>query len=194
MAYQVDFAELKQRFTIEQVAEKLGLTLKRSGQTLRGECPVCKDSGHRDLAVTPGKGFFCWRAKQGGDLIALVAHVRECDVKDAARWLDAGTSSRGTSVPSKKEPVPGTEGERGMKALDYLEAAHPAVEALGFAPEIAAALGIGYAGRGTMKGNVLIPVRLEDGTLAGYVGVSDIETIPETWHGIENNVVRLKRA
>src|SRR4051812_10458431 len=95
VAYAIDFAELKQRFTIEQVAQKLGLVLKPSGATMRGECPACKDSGHRDLAVTPGKGFFCWRAKQGGDLLQLIAHIKGCEVKEAAGWLDGGTSSRG---------------------------------------------------------------------------------------------------
>ena len=193
MAYQIDFAELKSRFTIEQVGQKLGLVLKQSGATMRGQCPACK-GGNRDLCVTPGKGFYCWGAKQGGDLLQLIAHVRQCEVRDAARWLDAGTSSRGTSVPSKKETVPRTDEERGMRALEYLEPAHPAVEALGFSAEDAAALGIGFAPRGTMRGNVLIPIRLPDGTLCGYAGVTDIAALPEKWQGIETNVVRLKTA
>jgi hypothetical protein len=184
MAYKTDFAELKQRFTIEKVADLLGLTLKPSGQTLRGECPACNDSGHRDLAITPGKGFFCWRAKQGGDLIQLVAHIRACEVREAAEWLDR-TSSREPSP--RKGTVPRTEPERGMKALDYLEADHPAVEALGFAPEIAVALGIGWAATGTMKNHVLIPIRLEDGAIAGYIGVEEIATLPKQWH-IDTNV------
>lgn len=193
MAYAIDFAEIKSRFSIEQVAEKLGLVLKASGKTMRGQRPACK-GGHRDLCVTPRKGFYCWGTKQGGDLLQLIAHVRQCEVKDAARWLDGGTSSRGTSVPSREGTVPRTDEERGMRALDYLEPEHPAVEALGFAPEDAAALGIGYASRGTMKGNVLIPIRLEDGTLTGYVGVQDVTALPEKWQGLEHNVVRLKTA
>lgn len=191
MAYSFDFAEIKSRYTIEQVADKLGLVLKSSGKTHRGPCPACK-GGSRDLCITPGKGFYCWGVREGGDLLQLIAHVRQCEVKDAARWLDGGTSSRGTSVPSKKETVPRTEEERGMRALEYLEATHPAVEALGFEPEEAAALGVGYAPCGTMKGNVLIPVRLPDGTLCGYVGITDA-VLPAQWHGIETNVVALKR-
>src|SRR5688572_10518850 len=100
MAYAIDFAELKTRFTIEQVAQRLRLVLKPSGKTMRGQCPACK-GGNRDLCVTPGKGFYCWGVREGGDLLQLIAHVRQCDVKDAARWLDGGTSSSGTSVPSK---------------------------------------------------------------------------------------------
>lgn len=192
MAYQIDFAEIKSRFTIEQVAEKLGLVLKASGKTMRGQCPACK-GGHRELAVTPGRGFYCWDAREGGDLLQLIAHVRGCEVMEAARWLDGGTSSREYSS-SKKETVPGTDEERGMRPLEYLEPEHPAVEALGFTPEDAAALGIGYASRGTMKGNVLIPIRLADGTLTGYVGVQDIMALPAQWQGLEHNVVRLKTA
>lgn len=192
MAYKVDFAEIKARFSIEKVADMLGLTLKPSGATMRGPCTACKDSGHRDLAITPGKGFFCWRAKQGGDLIQLVAHIRACEVKEAAEWLDRTSSPETRS--SKRNTVPRTEPERGMKALDYLEPDHPEVEALGFAPEIAVALGIGWAATGTMKNHVLVPIRLEDGTLCGYLGVDDIACLPKQWH-IETNVTRLpKRA
>ena len=55
---------------------------------------------------------------------------------------------------------------------DYLEPEHEAVQALRLTPECATALGIGYAGRGIMKGRVLIPLRTADGTLAGYAGFS----------------------
>ena len=37
----VNFNELKERFNIEQVAQLLGLELKRSGDAFRGPCPAC---------------------------------------------------------------------------------------------------------------------------------------------------------
>ena len=44
-----------------------------------------------------------------------------------------------------------------------------------------------------MKGLVVIPIRLEDGTLAGYVGVTEIERLPPNWHGLPTNVTRFPK-
>jgi len=63
-----------------------------------------------------------------------------------------------------------------------------AVEALGFAAEDAKALGIGYCPKGIMRGTLAVPVRLEDGTLAGYLGITDAK-LPPRWHGIPSTVV-----
>ena len=185
MAY-VDFSELKTRFTIEKVAELLGLQLKQSGQALRGPCPVCQSGGDRAIVITPAKGvFFCFASREGGDLIQLAAHIRKVDVKDAAAWLDSGI------VPSKKEgsgnQVP-PKGNSSLEPLAYLENEHVAVEALGFAAEDAKALGIGYCPKGIMRGTVAVPVRLTDGTLAGYIGITDAK-LPPRWHGIPSTVV-----
>ncbi len=185
----VDFNELKQRFKTEKVAELLGLQLKQSGQALRGPCPACQSGGERAIVITPAKGvFFCFAAREGGDLIQLAAHIRKCDVKDAAAWLDGGT------VPSKKEDSREPSSPKGNSSLAYLEHDHVAVEALGFTAADAKALGIGYAPKGILRGTVAVPVRLEDGTLAGYIGITEAK-LPPRWHGIATNVVPLpKRA
>ena len=182
----VDFKELKARFNIEQVADLLGIPLKRSGDALRGPCPACDSGGERAVVVTPAKSvFYCFAGKEGGDILSLVAHIRKCDVKEAARWLDGSQESR---------PQPTATGNPGLKPLD-LEHDHPAVVALGFEPEDAHQLGIGFAARGIMKGLVAIPIRLPTGELAGYVGVEEIAKLPPRWHGITTNVVALpKRA
>jgi hypothetical protein len=190
----IPFDELKKQFTIEQVAQLLGLTLKKSGEAYRGPCPSCGSGGDRAIVITPTKGvWYCWAAHEGGDLIALAAHMRKTDMKGAAAWLarDSDNSSRDKSP---KGTVRSTDPEHGLKPLD-LEHEHPAVEALGFTPGDAQALGIGYAGRGIMKGLVAVPIRLEDGTLAGYIGVQEIAKLPPRWHGIATNVLPLpKRA
>src|SRR6266567_4703088 len=190
----VDFADLKTRFTIEKVGELLGLQLKHSGQAFRGPCPACASGGDRAVVITPAKGvFFCFAAREGGDLIQLAAHIRKCDVKEAAAWLDGGT------VPSKKEgsrePVsPKGTVPNSLAPLDYIEHDHIAVEALGFTADDAKVLGIGYAPKGIMRGLVAIPVRLENGTLAGYIGITEAK-LPPRWQGIASSIVRFpKRA
>jgi hypothetical protein len=81
--------------------------------------------------------------KVGGDQIALVSHVKGMSQKDAAALMlgQAGPGTvtstvRGTSTVQDKFPP-----------LDYLEADHITVEALGLSQETAEALGIGYARR-----------------------------------------------
>ena len=183
----IPFDELKQRYTIEQVAQRLNLTLKKSGETFRGPCPACGSGGERAIIITPSKGlFYCWAAHVGGDLIALAAHIRKTEAKGAAAWL-AGNSDNSSGDKFPKGTVPRTEEERGLKPLE-LEHDHVAVETLGFSAEDAATLGIGYANRGIMRGHVAVPVRLEDGTLAGYIGITEAK-LPPRWHGINSGVV-----
>ena len=179
-----DFKTLKERFTIEKTAELLGLQLKRTGDALRGPCPACQSGGERAIVVTPGKAvFFCFAAREGGDLIQLAAHIRQCDVKDAASWLDGSSDTRPRSpAPPEKGIAPET-----LAPLGYLEPDHVAIEALGFAAEDARALGIGYAPKGILRGTIAIPIRLADGTLAGYIGITEAK-LPPRWHGIPGAV------
>ena len=80
----VDFAKLKQEVTIEQVFPMLDLDLKRKGDQYRGECPVC-DGTDRSFVVTLSKqAWYCFGCRKGGDLISLVAHVRDVGLRDAA--------------------------------------------------------------------------------------------------------------
>ena len=196
----VDFDDLRQRFSIEQIAQLLGLQLTRRGDQLRGECPACKSGGERALTITPTHrckngaigAFYCQVEKQGGDSIQLIAHIRGTDVHKAASWLD------GNSVNSKRPrdsgTVPRTEAERGFKPLDYLEPDHDAVTiGVGFSAEIAQELGIGYAPRGILKGTVAIPIRDESGELRGYIGINEA-TLPASFKPVDSKVVPLKRA
>lgn len=184
----IDFAELKERVSIADAGERLNLRLSVSQNQLRGPCPRCKSGGDRALAITPAKNlFFCFADKKGGDQIQLAAHIRDESTKDAAEWLggkvqDKGTST-GTSTVNRKDHA-----TSGFAALDYLEPEHDAVLAVGFDPVIAKALGIGYAVKGMMRGTVAIPLRLEDGSIAGYIGVTEAK-LPTKWHGIDTNII-----
>ena len=96
----IDFAEIKGRVTELQVTDMLGLQLKKSGATWRGHCPICENKNQRALAVTPGKGWYCHGdCKSGGDVIELVARVREITQREAA--ISIGTEF-GIIKPEKK--------------------------------------------------------------------------------------------
>ena len=171
----VDFAEVKANNPVADVADRLGLELKKSGNQLRGKCPS-GEGGERAFVVTPSKGvWYSFALEKGGDVIALVSLVNGCSAKEAAHFL-TGT------VPQEKRTLrQSDEGkERGFRPLEYLDPDHAAVEALGVSSEDATALGWGYAPRGILRGKVAIPIRTEDGTLAGYIGVEEA-VLPPKW-------------
>jgi len=172
----IDFQQIKERVSIEKAADYLGLQLKPSQHQLRGPCPACKTGGDRALALTPSKGlFYCFAAEQGGDCIKLVAHIHSIKQQDAAQELfDTFTAPRQPATIPQPQPARGT-----LEPLDYLEAEHPAVETVGFDLETAKSLGIGYAGKGIMRGTVAVPIRDETGGLLGYIGVTEARLPPK---------------
>lgn len=167
----VDFNTVKEKVTLLDTVNLLGLELTKRGETYRGQCPVCPNSSERALVVTPGKGWYCFTGKVGGDQIGLVSHIKGLPAKEAAQFL-AG------DVPKETAPKKSSEG---FKALDYLDAEHPSIVALGLSPEDAKTIGCGYAPRGIFKGKVVWPVRLQDGKLAGYIASEDVE-LPPKWN------------
>lgn len=196
MAKFIDFAELKQKVSIEQVVQMLGLQMKPSNNQLRSACPSCKAGGDRALVITPGKSaYYCFAQQKGGDQIALASHILGVQVKDAAQEIASrmgltGTSTVGTSPRQElPESESGKETQK-LQPLAYLEHDHPAVEAVGFDSEVAKALGVGYAGKGIMRGTVAIPVRDDLGNLLGYVGVTEAR-LPPAFTG---NVIKFPKS
>ena len=190
----VDFSALKDAVSFERAMELLDLKLKRSGNQWRGPCPACTRAGDRALVITEGRGFYCWGVKAGGDQIALTGHILSMNAKQAAQELAERAGLNQSREPDRSRDRPrergGSEqGEKTLEPLSYLEHDHPAVDAVGFDPEFAAAHGIGWAGKGVARGHVLIPFRDEHGNLLGYVGVT------EAWLPAEfrNKVVELKK-
>jgi DNA primase len=192
MSAYIDFAAIKQRVKIEDVAAWLNLDCKVSNNQLRTACPACRTGGPRALAITPHKAsYYCFAEGSGGDLIKLASHILGVGQRDSAQQIAEhfGLLDREEApAPRQTRQEPRSEA---FGPLDYLEADHPAVEAVGLDKATAEALGIGYASRGLMRGTVAVPVRLEDGTLAGYIGITDAR-LPKQWH-LQPKVVPLKR-
>jgi DNA primase len=193
-----DFQVIKERVTIEEAAQSLGLQLTKSGAQFRGPCPACQTGGPRALVITPAKGlFYCFSQGIGGDLIALWGHTQKCSLADAGRQIEAAfrignvTSERVHRAPVTVPDDPPAPQQQGLKPLDYLEAENPAVVAAGFDPEEASKLGIGYAGKGIMRGTVAVPIRDETGTLLGYIGVTEARCPPKGF--FPTNVVPLQK-
>ena len=73
----VDFEQLKEEVSFEQVLVMLELEMNPSGQQLRGCCPVHKGTNRRDFVITPEKGlWYCFSCRKGGDMINLAICCR----------------------------------------------------------------------------------------------------------------------
>lgn len=169
----VDFKALKS-VTLGQAIEFLTeLKLyKREGQQLRFPCPSC-GGDKRALSVNMDAGFRCFESgKHGSDAVALVAHVRSVSQYDAGRLLEEHFL-KAQRAPSAAKAEPDGRGE--LQALDYLVHEHLVAEMLGLSAATLEAMGGGYAPRGTMAGRLLIPLRMNDGALVGYLGIATKE-------------------
>ncbi len=174
MSHAIDFTELKQRVRIERAAEMLGIKLAKSGPQLRGPCPICKAGGDRAFVITPAKGlYYCFgTCGKGGDAITMAANVRNCSLREAAEFLAGtdGAKSAPTKANSTRNDSPQPMTEKGLRPLDYLQASHEAVQALGVSSETCAHFGAGFAPKGIMRGRFAIPIHDRIGTLLAYCG------------------------
>lgn len=182
---QIDFKRVKEEASIFQVAEHLGLKLKRDTDGFRCPCPN-DEHDTRGIKITPGYknkdgtlgAFYCHVCKQNGDAIGLYAHIKGVRNYDAAVALTEAFHIGPAPKAEKKQHT--AQPENGpMQPLDYLEPEHPVIDMLGLERAAMEALGAGYAPRGTMRGRILIPLRLPDGSLVGYMAIAtDAEQSP----------------
>jgi DNA primase len=173
----IDFAELKEQVGIEDVFPMLELDMKQKGDQWRGTCPAC-DSSDRTLVVTTSKqSFYCFSAKKGGDLISLVAHVRDVGMRDAALAIAdfcgtvAVTDERNSNRSHGTVPnsAGGKETQK-LQPLAYLDAGPETVEALGLSPATCEHFDAGYAPKGILRGRLAIPIHDLNGELVAYCG------------------------
>lgn len=152
------FAELKAKLNIEDVARHLGLELSDHGKQWRSPCKKCKIGGEKAIVITPEKSaWYCFPAKQGGDIIALTSHILGISQKDAGNHL----------APLLGKPV---ETEDKLEPLQYLEMDHECFPALGISKETCFHFGAGYAPKGIMRGRLAIPIHDLNGKLVAYCG------------------------
>lgn len=172
----IDFQELKEKVKIEDAMALLGLPVSQFSDQMRMPCPACKSGGDRALVVTASKqAFYCFAEGEGGDVIALAAHVKGISMKEAAAFLAASFDKTEhvepvSTVPSNSSPKKEKAGQPRLNPLTYLQAEHPQLQALGTSKEAAEHFGAGYAPKGIMRGRLAIPIHDSDGQLLAYCG------------------------
>lgn len=113
----VDFKIIKAAVTMQMVLDRYGVTLKKSGNELRGKCPIHRGSDNKHFTANTGKNVFkCFFAQCGthGNVLDFVAVMEHCSVREAAvklrDWFQLGDSSERTKRAGQEK----IEIERGI--------------------------------------------------------------------------------
>lgn len=175
----VRFAEVKSRVRLRQVLQAYGVDwLRHSGiGQYRGRCPIHQGQGteafHANLAQDL---FHCFACGAGGNVLDFVSAMERCSIREAALRLQetcggsgtlpaaGGGSTRRKLVTKEREVNP----PLGF-ALE-LDRAHPYLARRGIDAVTAAHFGVGYCGRGLLRGRIAIPIHDDAGRLVAYCG------------------------
>jgi DNA primase len=179
----VDFQQVKQAATVESVIRFLNLTPKQHGDTWRSACHLCKASDQRALVITTSKRLFhCFKCREGGDMLKLVAVTKGVPTRDAAIQLatfcgvELVPSGSGKLVPGTSSgTVPPSPDRKGFDAEKYaagLDSAHASLEPLGVSAETYRTWKAGFSPSGVNRGRLALPVCTKDGTVIAYCGRS----------------------
>src|ERR1051326_1062536 len=95
----VDFRTVKAAVTMTMVLDHYGLILKKSGNELRGKCPIHRGLDKKHFTINVSKNIFkCFFAQCGahGNVLDFVAAMEQCFVREAAMklndWFKVGKS------------------------------------------------------------------------------------------------------
>ena len=82
----VDFKSVKAAVTMQMVLGRYQINwLKKSGEELRGRCPIHEGEGTDTFRAHVGKNVFnCFSCKARGNVLDFVAAMEKCSVRDAA--------------------------------------------------------------------------------------------------------------
>jgi hypothetical protein len=129
----VDFRVIKAAVTIEMVLQRYRIALKRSGQELRGKCPIHRGASNKHFTANLSKNVFkCFFAECGahGNVLDFVAAMEHCSVREAAvklrDWFKVGEST----LQSKDD---GSAEEIKIKAGIYRDTDGAVYEVIGIA-------------------------------------------------------------
>ena len=195
----VDFKAVKAAVSILQVLEHYGLAekFKRSGDSLSGPCPLHDGQNRTQFRVSLSKN--CWhcfgRCHEGGNVLEFVARKESVSLREAALmlcdWFHLSPDNKSAgedepsapkakqqqpppSAPKAKAPAPASEDDTPNKplgfALQNLDSAHPYLTERGLSEATVAEFGLGYCGKGSMTGRVVIPIHNGSGQLVAYAG------------------------
>ena len=101
---------IKAVVTMQMALDRYDVTLKKSGQALRGKCPIHRGSNDKHFTANISKNVFkCFFAQCGahGNVLDFVAAMEQCSVREAAirlsDWFRIGESGKSSRETNKIE-------------------------------------------------------------------------------------------
>lgn len=190
----IDFKELRARLVFADVLRHYGVEVKAKGEQHHGFCPLPNHGGKKNSASFSAnltRGIFnCFGCGAKGNALDFAVLMEKLNPEngESLRIVALKLQERfaGPRVDEKPPVAVASATPSVVNApLDFtlkgLDAEHPYLSKRGFTPETIAAFGLGYCGRGLLKGRVAIPLHDEQGQLLGYAGrlVDDAAVTPD---------------
>src|SRR5581483_6434138 len=185
----IDFKELRSQLDFERVLRHYLVTVQRRGNQHVGFCPLPKHQGKRNspsFSANLERGIFqCFGCGAKGNLLDFAAAMEGVSPEDneGLRRVALDLQRQFAPVPSSSTPEATMEPPKGEAVgnpiiinppLDFelqgLDASHPYLLGRGLLPETIRKFGLGFCGRGFLKGRLAIPLHDQQGRLIGYAG------------------------
>lgn len=202
MATWIDFKELREKLSFEDVLRHYGVEVKRKGDQHMGFCPLPSHAGKRkspSFSANLARGIFhCFGCQAKGNVLEFAVLMENASLDDGSALrkvaldlqqrfcLDGNPRSRtgkretATELPLEPTMPPAVVNmpiDFELKGLDRL---HPYLIGRGFVAETIAQFGLGFCSRGSLAGRIAIPLHDSTGQLIGYAGrVVDDEAISD---------------
>lgn len=192
MKKRIDFKELKQRVTMEQILNHYGLRDQMTGSSdqLRGNNPFDPDSENTTrFSVSLSKNCWnVWGTDLSGNVIDFVKEREQTSFVEAAKLID-GWFPKGQQSANPKRAEKRTKQEPHVKqiqeeelsegpefnpplsfTLKNLDPTHPYLYERGLSDQTIARFGVGFASKGILKGRIAIPIHNANGEIVAYIG------------------------
>ena len=172
-----DFSTIKQNITILQLLDMMGVTSLKPAkakvkgeevETLRGECPCCKEGGDRAFVVYPHtNSYYCWSQNHGGDVLTLASRFWRLPLDEAGRKIAAHFNLAQTRKPA--------EAENGFDVGAFQKSLNPDAPELiplGISADTIRFYNGGYCTKPSLKGKLALPVCDLTGAIKFFMGIA----------------------
>lgn len=184
----VDFAAVKRAVSLETVLRHYQVPgLRRRRNRLQGRCPIHRGEREDSFRVDLDRNVFhCFSCQASGNVLAFVAAMERCSIREAAlrlqHWFSIGMPDRPCAPAGNAQLVRKKEGLNPPLrfALTNVDHAHGYLAERGIDRATAVEFGVGfYARPGLMNGRIVIPIHNGRGEIVAYAGRALDDSVPK---------------
>jgi DNA primase len=191
MTPSLNFERTKESANFEQILQHYRVKIRGAGKQRMALCPFHRDTKPSCSINLERRIFHCFGCGARGSVLDFVAKIESISIRDAAARVEKICGLRSDASPPRRSPAMGDAprsamsralADRPLRPLAFrltLDPSHPYLTGRGIGPELAAAFGLGYCSRGTMRGRICIPIHDERGALVAYAGRWASDDVPE---------------